>query len=141
MSEVALRVPGRIEYRDLAMRVVAASCKVASRERTISEEFLHELVSAVGEAFNNVVFHAYVEGPVGSVTLRINNEPAGMEVCIEDTGASFDPDDVPPPDLEDPQEGGMGIYIMRAFVDTMTYESGSPNVLRLFKKFKPAPSG
>ncbi len=130
---IVLQVPGEIGFRDLATRTVAAVAKLATRDHALSEQFSHELVSAVGEAFNNSVLHAY-RAHSGEVTLRISYDEQAVTVEILDHGASFDPDAVPKLDLEVPHESGMGLFIIRSFVDELTYDSGSPNTLRLKKR-------
>ncbi|MCA9626594.1 MAG: ATP-binding protein [Myxococcales bacterium] len=133
-SLVVLQVPSEIVYRDLATRTVAAICKLATRDVSVGEKFGHELVSAVGEAFNNSVLHAY-ENHSGEITLRIAYDERQVSVEVLDHGESFDLDTVPALDLAEPQESGMGLFIIRSFVDEVTYEPGSPNCLRMKKRF------
>lgn len=106
-----------------------------SRETVVANddaEFQHLAVSAVGEAFNNVVVHAYADRP-GQVAIEIEPTSRALVVRLMDEGTSFDPSVVPAPQLELLPEGGMGLYIMRAAMDEVVYEAGSPNVLRLVK--------
>ena len=59
---IELRVTATFHYRDLVTRAMATGCKVAMAERDDDEaltELSHAMVSVVGEAFNNVVEHAY----------------------------------------------------------------------------------
>lgn len=138
---IHLRVPGELAYRDLVTRAVTKCCKVAIARRMaiadapIRPDFSHELVSAVGEAFNNVVLHAYDGDADQAVTLVLRHTTQFVEVELQDRGKSFDPDAVPEPDLTELPEGGMGLYIMKAFVDEVGYEAGDPNVLVLRKYF------
>ncbi len=134
-SLVVLQVPGEIVFRDLATRTVAAVCKLATKDHLESEEFGHELVSAVGEAFNNSVLHAY-SGHSGEITLRIIYDDQQVGVEILDYGDSFDMAAVPDLDLAEPVESGMGLFIIKSFVDEVTYEAGSPNCLRMKKRFR-----
>jgi serine/threonine-protein kinase RsbW len=53
---------------------------------------------------------------------------------MTDTGQSFDPDTIGPPELDELPEGGMGLFIMRSFMDEVDYHPGPPNVLRLKKR-------
>lgn len=133
---IVLQVPGEIVFRDLATRTVAAVAKLATRDLALGEQFGHELVSAVGEAFNNSVLHAYA-GHSGEVTLRISYDDQAVIVEILDHGRSFDIDAVPALDLEVPHESGMGLFIIRSFVDELSYDAGAPNTLRLKKRFAP----
>lgn len=138
---VCLEVPGRIEYRDMALRTVSASCKLVipkARARGARySEFTSHIVSAVGEAYNNIVLHGYAGREPGSIQIRIENCREWMRVMIKDTGISFDPSQAKPPDLEALPESGLGIYIMRSFVDEVRYvpgSDGSPNILTLLKR-------
>jgi serine/threonine-protein kinase RsbW len=91
-------------------------------------------VSAFGEAFNNIALHSYRAGPPGDVDIEIESEEDRIVIRLMDTGTSFDPASVTPPDMEDLPESGMGLFIMHSFMDEVDYRPGSPNVLRLAKR-------
>ncbi|MCC6557018.1 MAG: ATP-binding protein [Polyangiaceae bacterium] len=148
---IRLRVPGSVTYRHLAVRVISAACKMTSPggaemagdgrggagsgpgdER--ADEFEAQTVSAFGEAFNNIAIHGYRGGPPGDVDIEIESDEEGIEIRLMDTGKSFDPADVAPPDMEALPESGMGLFIIRSFMDEVEYRAGSPNVLRLAKR-------
>jgi serine/threonine-protein kinase RsbW len=136
---IRLRVPGNLRYRDLAVRVVAAACKLVGREDDDSEEQLRDdrqfdaaVVSSFGEAFNNVSIHSY-RGSKGDLEIEIEVFSDRITIRLIDYGITFDPMLVPEPDLAALPESGMGIYIMRSFMDDVTYKSGSPNVLSMTK--------
>jgi serine/threonine-protein kinase RsbW len=135
---VRLEVPGKLECRDMVLRTVSAACKlvmpdVQTRGSRYSE-FTAHVVSAVGEAYNNIVLHGYAGREPGSVQMQIENSPEWIRVMIKDTGASFDPSEALPPDLDALPESGLGVFIMRSFVDQVTYVAGNPNVLTLVKR-------
>jgi serine/threonine-protein kinase RsbW len=133
-------VPGNLRYRDLAVRVVAAACKLVGRESDEDEEELPRedrqfdaaVVSAFGEAFNNVAIHSY-RGKRGELEIEIDVHLDHIIIRMIDYGVTFDPMSAPEPDLASLPESGMGIYIMRSFMDQVTYKSGSPNVLTMTK--------
>lgn len=140
---IEIRVPAKMAYREVATRSAAAACKVARAERLgrgdetadIDAAFVDQVVSAVGEAFNNAVDHAYRDRPPGDVTIRIKPEADRLEVQVLDDGASFDLESVPVPDLSSLPESGMGLFIIRSFVDVVSYRPGSPNRLVMIKYF------
>jgi serine/threonine-protein kinase RsbW len=140
---IRLRVPGRLRYRDLAVRVVAAACKLvgtdadaaASGVGRLSRAFDDEVVSAFGEAFNNIAIHGYPVDPAGDVEIEIEPSREAIEIQIKDFGVSYDFRDVPDPDLDALPESGLGIFIIKSFVDAISYRPGRPNVLSLTKKF------
>ncbi len=58
---------------------------------------------------------------------------------VEDDGRAFDPADAPLPDLNTSVEkrtvGGLGLHLVRSFVDELSYSrSGERNVLTLVKR-------
>jgi len=141
---IRLCVPGTLEYRDIALRVVSAASKLVHANsdsatpasRKAAEDFDAQVVSAFGEAFNNIAIHGYVDGRAGDVDIEIDVTGSELRICVRDTGKSFDPSGVPPP--EELPERGMGIFIIRSFMDDVTYEvgsAGSPNVLRIMKQW------
>lgn len=134
---IVLKVPGRLAYRELATRVVSTACKLVRSPdgMVLKEEFTHEAVSAVGEAFNNVALHGYENTAPGDIIFEIASLEDRLVIDVSDFGHSFHPDDAPEPNLGELPESGMGLFIIRAFVDELTYEAGSPNRLRMVKRF------
>jgi serine/threonine-protein kinase RsbW len=61
-----------------------------------------------------------------------------MTVRMADYGSSFDPTVVPSPDLDTLPESGLGLFIIRSFMDSVSYEPGRPNVLVLVKSVRTA---
>lgn len=151
MDMIRLSVPGTLQFRDVVLRVVTSACKLvraqalgkqeASRQ---SHEFDDKVVSAVGEAFNNVAIHAYRDVFPGAVELEIEVSAEGITVRLSDTGHVFDPTAAvqSQPDLATLPESHMGLYIMRSCVDKVTYRPGAPphlpNELTLAKRFSVA---
>jgi serine/threonine-protein kinase RsbW len=142
-GSVCVETPGEIAYRYVILRAVAAACKVAITRvcgrRVSAEGFTHQVVSAVGEAFNNIALHCYRDRPSDIVRVRMTIEAGVMRLTIEDYGASFDPLTAQVPDLDALPESGLGIYIMRSLMDEVTYQPGRPNVLNLSKRICECP--
>jgi serine/threonine-protein kinase RsbW len=140
---IHLRVPGTLRYRDLAVRVVGAACKMVgtpdeSTGPIRNTEWDNEVVSAFGEAFNNAAIHSYDGRKPGDVEVEVETGIAAITIRLIDYGNSFSLDDVPVPDLEALPESGLGLYIIRSFMDEVKYVPGSPNVLSMTKYLDPA---
>lgn len=79
---------------------------------------------ATDEAATNVFEHAYA-GQDGKILVTVSRESDALVVCIRDWGRPFDPDRVPPPDLDAPleerPEGGLGLFLIRKFTDDVSY--------------------
>jgi serine/threonine-protein kinase RsbW len=135
-------VPARLERRDLVVVAVTTACGTAAAQgRPCDSRFVNELVSAVGEAFNNIVIHGHA-GAHGWVELAMSADDEAIVAVLRDTGASFDLRGVPEleelgrhHDVGDLRESGMGVFIIRSFVDEVDYWPGEPNCLVLKKRF------
>lgn len=133
---IVLEVPATLEYRDVATRVVSAACRFAvpSQDTVARRVFRDEVVSAFGEAFNNIALHAYRGLPPGSLRIEVVPSDEGISIRLVDRGKSFDPATIPEPTLADLPESGLGVFIIRSFMDEVIYEPGQPNVLTLIKR-------
>ena len=95
---------------------------------------------AIEEVFVNVARYAYPESD-GDMKLRIGFDEKDRTVtfCMTDKGVPFDPLKKPDPDItlsaEEREIGGLGIFIAKKTMDTIsyTYENGE-NVLTMIKK-------
>jgi serine/threonine-protein kinase RsbW len=143
---VRLSVPGTLLFRDVVLRVVASFCKLvrsqAKQEPSPSRhaaEFDDKVVSAVGEAFNNVAIHAYRGRPAGNVEVELQRHDHRITVRLFDTGVGFEPSLEKMPDLATLPESHMGLFIMRSCMDTVSYSRGNPprepNVLTMTKSY------
>lgn len=141
MDVVRLSVPGTLLYRDVAVRTVASLCKLAAVELRASQGRRdsqvpgvdHDVVSAFGEAFNNVVIHGYKDRPVGPVEIEVELSASEIVVRVRDFGWSYDFMAVPEPKLDELPESGMGVFIIRSCMDDVSYVPGVPNVLCMTK--------
>jgi len=137
---IRLEVPSLFEYRDLAMRMVASACKIVETRKPDGMgpklkrdgQFTAQVMSAFGEAFNNVVLHSYdAEG--GNLQIEVELAKDAFTIRMMDFGKTFDIHAVPPPNLDDLPESGLGIFIIRSCMDIVTYVPGTPNVMSMTK--------
>jgi anti-sigma regulatory factor (Ser/Thr protein kinase) len=95
---------------------------------------------AIEEVFVNVAHYAYGEGE-GDMTLSIEFDAESREITFRmtDKGTPFDPLKKPDPDItlsaEEREIGGLGIFIAKKTMNTITYayENGE-NILTMTKK-------
>lgn len=93
---------------------------------------------AAHETCANVIDHAY-GGDFHqriAVTLSLCRAERRIVVELHDTGSAFAFDDVPSPNLDEPQEHGYGLFLIRSVMDEVVYQSTSDgNNWRLVKHF------
>jgi anti-sigma regulatory factor (Ser/Thr protein kinase) len=127
-------LPGRLEYRDAARAFLAYVCDQLAKKNTLPEDVGHRVISAFVEAFNNAVIHAYKGLPAGPVEVEMQVDLDKLRVTVIDQGKTFAPDKVPEPDLDALPEGGLGLFIIRNFMDHVGYERvGDRNILTMEK--------
>ena len=134
-----MRPPATTGSGSSALRAVSAACKLVARRpyRPELNEFRMHVVSAVGEAFNNIVLHGYAGRNDGVIEMEISTDLDRITVELRDYGSSFDLDAVATPNLDLLPESGLGIFIIKAFM-SIRYRPGRPNVLTLSKTLGPA---
>jgi serine/threonine-protein kinase RsbW len=130
------RVAASLPERAIVIGVVRRACREVRRMRALEQAFVDELVSAVSEAFNNIVLHGHAHRMDGFVDIVIDCDREGMSVTLSDRGHSFDIRQLPPADLAEPGASGKGVFILRSFVDELDYRPGEVNHLRLRKRFR-----
>ena len=95
---------------------------------------------AIEEVFVNVAHYAYGDAQ-GDMTLGITFDPESRNITFRmtDRGVPFDPLQKPDPDItlsaQEREIGGLGIFIAKKTMDSITYnyENGS-NILTMIKK-------
>jgi len=93
---------------------------------------------AIEEAVVNVMKYAYPDGTTGDVTIEAASNDERLKFTIVDGGKVFDPTVMPEVDTtlsaKERRIGGLGIHIMRQYMDSMNYERiDNLNVLTLSK--------
>lgn len=97
---------------------------------------------AVDEALTNIIEHAYTGQSGGQITIRCKlTAPKEFTVQLRDSGIPFDPQQVQNPNvdaaLEDRKVGGLGIFFMKRYMQTVKYASrGMENELTMTKILK-----
>lgn len=129
-----------------AVRLLAAACHGVLTEWRVPEERRSLLELALVEAATNAVRHAYRDHEAGTVRVTLSREGDRLLLAVADRGASFDPASVPPPPEPDPTdpatwpEGGMGLALIRAACDEVTYTVvEGENVLTMHVRLPAAP--
>jgi serine/threonine-protein kinase RsbW len=133
---VCLELPAEHRYLN-----VLSACLAAFLERVedIDERDVvsYNLQLAIQEACTNIVDHAY-DGKVGgriAVEISLAGVPRRLIIDLYDSGQPFDESAPEPPNLDEPQVRGYGLFLMRELTDGVLYERlGDHNHWQLRKK-------
>jgi anti-sigma regulatory factor (Ser/Thr protein kinase) len=98
----------RLDSRPQALTIVRGMLSGVAEQLAIDPELLDDLKTAVSEACNNVVLHAYAGAP-GPMTVALSADERRVEVTVTDEGVGLPA----APELADlPQ--GIGLSVIRA---------------------------
>jgi serine/threonine-protein kinase RsbW len=141
-------MPSKYSYLRIARQATLDFCARAG----LSEFRSAQMEMAVDEACANIIEHSYKtaadENSTRTAGIQINliHQKDRVIAEISDFGRGFDFDSTPSiaPEayMDQERSRGLGLYIIRNFVDELSYERNtlSGNRLRLMKLLKPAPT-
>jgi serine/threonine-protein kinase RsbW len=100
---------------------------------------LGNLELALEEIFLNIAMHGSEPGVAPRVEVSLSLNTDAVTMTVEDDGPQFDPLSLPPPDvtasLADRPVGGLGVFLVRKLMDTVSYERvAGRNQLRMSKR-------
>ena len=102
------------------------------------EMILNQIDLAVEEIFVNIAHYSGAEEAI----INCSFENDKLEITFSDSGVPFNPLAKPDPDLtlnaEEREIGGLGIFLTKKFMDTVSYEyKDGINCLRIIKTIHP----
>lgn len=118
-----LKIPSRTDNLELIrLFVTAVAAKVG-----FSADDINKIELAVDEACANVIKHAYHQDHKQLIELVIEIDYKKISIIITDHGKGFDISQLPHADvkeyLAEMRVGGLGIYLMRALMDEVEFDS------------------
>ncbi len=102
------------------------------------EMILNQIDLAVEEIFVNIAHYSGADEAI----INCSFENDKLEITFSDSGVPFNPLAKPDPDItlnaEEREIGGLGIYLTKKFMDTVSYEyKDGMNCLRIIKSVTP----
>ena len=129
-------------YRDTIGAMIRHVCN-RLEEQGEPETFGHQVISAFNEAFNNLAGHGGDNVEEKNVLVTIAVTDLQLIIEMEDDATGFHPPPPAPiPVNHDLRESGMGLMIIREFMDTMDYKKSTKNgvnSLRMVRNLKNVP--
>ena len=106
------------------------------RDHQLPDETVFKMDLCANEAVTNIIFYAFPDGGVRQIQLLLDVNQGQVQLQIEDDGIPFNPVSAPPhvkpSSLEEATIGGLGIDLIRHYMDRCEYERvGDRNRLRL----------
>lgn len=122
-------------------QAVSAWC----RANAVSAAAEFQVNLALDEIVSNVIQHGWKDNAEHQVWVRVTRLEDALRVEVEDDAIPFNPLDVPAADIDQPLEernvGGLGIHLVRQFMDGLEYRRRDDrNVLIMRKKLGDRPA-
>ena len=135
--QVDIVIPTQTKYLDLIGSIGEKVVKELENFTGDREALAYQLNLVLTEATVNAIKHACIDNQKDCVRVTIHVEENELVIKVYDHGQGFDLEGIPVPDFERPQEGGMGIFFIRSFMDSVTYSRHKDyNVLEIIKYLK-----
>jgi len=130
-------LPARIENLQAMLDFLQDSIK----NMNLDKKTKHKILISFEEITMNVISYAYPEKQDGNIEIICDNikEEKKIIIAIIDWGIPFNPLSKEEPDLEIPiqerQIGGLGIFMVREFMDEVNYKREDNKNILTFIKF------
>lgn len=114
--------------------------------RAVDGEATQAAVLVLDELLSNIIFYGLKDSRCDPIILELDIIDDNLQLRITDGGTPFNPFAQPDPDLDLPLEqrqvGGLGIYLVKQFMDEYSYEyCNEKNIVTLSRKLAAATSG
>jgi serine/threonine-protein kinase RsbW len=123
IETIELNIPATHKYLNV---VGACLAEVMTRIDDLPEAAIltYNVQLAVHEICTNIVEHAYQNTATNRIAMTISlaAQPQRLVVELRDTGRAFDLAAVQTPTLDNPQEGGYGLFLVRELMDEVSYD-------------------
>ena len=138
VMQVDVVIPTHTKYLDLIGSIgerIAGELDDFSGDK---EALAYQMNLVLTEATANVIKHANDSNPKeDTVRITIHLQENTLVIKVYDHGQGFDLDTVPTPDFDHPEESGMGLFLIRSMMDSVTYtHQDDCNVLEIIKYLK-----
>jgi len=132
--QVDVIIPTQTKYLDLIGSIGERIAWELDNYSGDKEALAYHLNLVLTEATANAIKHATLTVPEDTVRILIHIEENELNIKVYDHGQGFDLESVPLPDFDHPKEGGMGLFFIRTFMDSVTYSRQRDcNVLEIIK--------
>ena len=129
-----MTIEARLDNLDKVLNFVSEELELSKCPRNL----WNQIATATEEIFMNVASYAYKPAK-GDVAIYVFLTGEEIVIKFEDTGKPFNPLEQTDPDLDKPlmerKIGGLGIYMVKRFMDKITYARvDNKNVLTMTKE-------
>lgn len=129
--EMLLNLKTTAYYRYI--RLFKRAAEIVLESLDVKEDDIYALKLAVAEAAANVIEHGYGAETGENIELEVYLEDKELTFVLRDYGTQSDVSDIKSRELDDYQEGGLGVHIIRTVMDSVEYihmEKGTKLIMK-----------
>lgn len=120
---ISKKFPANLEHLNEVGEHIQHACLTAGFDAAVT----YSIRLAVDEAFSNIIEHAYHSAQgAPDIDFTCAVDEFALYVNLHDHGESFNPTDIPAPDIAadivQRPRGGLGLYFMRRLMDEIEFQ-------------------
>jgi serine/threonine-protein kinase RsbW len=133
--QVDVVIPTQTKYLDLIGSIGERIAKELDNFTGDRAALAYQLNLVLTEATVNAIKHGCCDkDPKNCVRVTLHLQDDKLNIKVYDHGQGFDLEKIPLPDFEHPGESGMGLFLIRSYMDSVAYTRQSDcNVLEMVK--------
>lgn len=112
---IKMEIPANPDY----VSILRLTTSGIANKLGFSMDDIEDMKVAVSEACSNAVKHS----EDNKVIINFNLLNNGIQIEIIDNGKGYDVDSIETPDLSNPKEGGLGLFIIQTLMDEVNISS------------------
>lgn len=132
-GEIMVTFPSDLEYVHMATTVASNAAFIAGFDKAVAGK----VAVATDEAVTNVIKHAYGSQPNHRITLKAEITPESLTLKVVHTGKALTNEEIKLPNMQkyiaDRRRGGLGLFIMKQFMDEVDYLVGKEHCCQMTK--------
>jgi len=114
--------------------------EVFVKSNNLSSQVLFALNLSIEEILTNIITYGFEDSSEHVILLRLEKGDGLINIKIEDDGKPFNPLDYDDPDpdkpLEDREMGGLGIFLVKSYMDDLQYQrEENKNLISMTKRY------
>ncbi|WP_306770740.1 ATP-binding protein [Isachenkonia alkalipeptolytica] len=117
-EKIELSIPNKAEFVSVVRLTLVA---IANRVGFNIEE-IEDMKVAIAEACTNAITHGN-NTPAESINIHFTLMEKGLEIEVKDKGVGCDVEKIEDPKIEELNENGLGIFIIRSLMDDVKIHS------------------
>ena len=133
-TDISIELKNDLAELERLTQVITEYCESCA----LGPHILFALNLSLEEVVTNVISYGFDDDGEHLIYVRIRRYDGSLEIEVEDDGLSFNPLEQEPPDISSPVEersiGGLGIHLVRHYMDELEYRRLDDRNLLLMKK-------